>query len=130
MLRYVVSDSLQASEKTRFTFNIGNRRSVLVKIKVAGSYTASNTESNHVAGEYTVRLWSTGTGATSDSSAAQLDFGYVYQLSNYTFTGNTNGTCTIDIANPTGDPNVYLSYVVELVNATSYAGTLASVTTV
>ena len=57
MLKYLVTDTLNSGQKTRFTFNIGGRRSVLVKIKVAGSYTASNTGSNHVAGEYTVRLF-------------------------------------------------------------------------
>ena len=130
MLKYVVLDSLAGAQKTRFTFNISNRRSVLVKIKVAGSYTASNAEVNHMAGEYTVRLYATGSGATSDSSSAQLDFGYGYDLGDYTFTANTNNTCTIDIASPNSNPDYNPSYVVELLSATSYAGTLASVTTI
>ena len=99
------------------------------------SYTASNTASNHAAAEYTVRVFCNSTGGASDSSSAQLDYGYTYDIGHYTFTNNSSFSFDIDIANPTGDPGCVVTYVVELIsiaNSTSTSGSysLDSITTV
>jgi len=133
--RFVATDTLGGGEKTRFSFTGATRRAALIKIKAVLSYTASNTSSNHAAAEYTVRVFCNSTGGADDNSSAQLDYGYIYDIADYTFTNNSSFSFDIDIANPTGDPSCSVTYVVELISIVNSTGTsgsysLDSITTV
>jgi len=115
--KYYVTDSLDTAQDTRFTFNGPSGSSALIQIKAVGSWTSSDTATNHPAGIFSARLFTNTSGDTTDSSSVNLEFGYGYQAADWTFTNGGSNSYTIDIENPTDDDGVTFSYEVTIFNA-------------
>ena len=110
--KYYVRDTLNGSQSTRFTFSGTDRTSALITINAAGSWTASNTATNHPAGIFISRVMANSSGDTADSGTVVTPFAYQYSTGSYTFTNAGSFVYTIDIANPTGDDGVSFFYEV------------------
>jgi hypothetical protein len=117
--KYYVSDTLNGSQSTRFTFSGTDRTSALITINAAGSWTASNTGNNHPAAMFMCRVMTNSSGAASDASSVTTPFAYQYSTGSYTFTNSGSFVYTIDIANPTGDDGVGFFYEVTVQSAAS-----------
>ena len=115
--KYYVSDTLNAGQLTRFTFTGTDRTSVMITINATGSWTASNTGSNHVAAQFVSRVFTNSSGTSSDSSSVTTPFAYTYSTSNYAFNNAGGNGYSIDITNPTGDSGVSFFYEVIIQNA-------------
>jgi len=114
--KYYVRDTLNGSQSTRFTFSGTDRTGVMITINAVGSWTASNTASNHVAAQFMGRAF---TNNAQDTSFADLTavFASTYATGNVTFTNSGSNVYTIDVANPTGDDGVSFFYEIILHNA-------------
>ena len=88
----------------------------MITINAVGSWTASNTASNHVAAQFMGRAF---TNNSQDTSFANLTavFASTYATGNVTFTNSGSNVYTIDVANPTGDDSVSFFYEIILHNA-------------
>ena len=114
--KYYVRDTLNGSQSTRFTFSGTDRTCAMITINAVGSWTASNTASNHVAAQFMGRAF---TNNSQDTSFAGLTavFASTYGTGNVTFTNSGSNVYTIDVANPTGDDGVSFFYEIILHNA-------------
>ena len=114
--KYYVRDTLNGSQSTRFTFSGTDRTGVMITINAVGSWTASNTASNHVAAQFMGRAF---TNNDEDTSFAGLTavFATTYDTNDVTFTNSGSNVYTIDVANPTGDDGVSFFYEIILHNA-------------
>jgi len=114
--KYYVRDTLNGSQSTRFTFSGTDRTGAMITINAVGSWTASNTASNHVAAQFMGRAF---TNNSQDTSFADLTavFASTYATGNVTFTNSGSNVYTIDVANPTGDDGVSFFYEIILHNA-------------
>ena len=114
--KYYVRDTLNGSQSTRFTFSGTDRTGAMITINAVGSWTASNTASNHVAAQFMGRAF---TNNDEDTSFAGLTavFATTYDTNDVTFTNSGSNVYTIDVANPTGDDGVSFFYEIILHNA-------------
>ena len=114
--KYYVRDTLNGSQSTRFTFSGTDRTGAMITINAVGSWTASNTASNHVAAQFMGRAF---TNNDQDTSFAGLTavFASTYDTNDVTFTNSGSNVYTIDVANPTGDDGVSFFYEIILHNA-------------
>ena len=110
--KYYVRDTLNGSQKTRFTFQGTDRTSAMITINATGSWTASNTGNNHPAAVFMCRVMTNSSGTASDASTVTTPFAYTYTTGSYTFTNSGSFVYTIDIANPTSDDGVSFFYEV------------------
>ena len=110
--KYYVRDTLNGSQKTRFTFLGTDRTSAMITINATGSWTASNTGNNHPAAVFMCRVFTNSSGDSADSTTVTTPFAYTYSTSNYTFTNSGSFVYSIDIANPTSDDGVSFFYEV------------------
>ena len=117
--KYYVIDVLDSGEKTRFTFSGTDRTCAMITINATGSWTSSNTASNHVAAQFMFRVLTNSSGDASDGSTITTPFAYTYTTGSYTFSNSGSYVYTVDIANPTGDDAVTFSYEVIIQNAVS-----------
>ncbi len=115
--KYYVSDTLDSGQLTRFTFTGTDRTSAMITINATGSWTASNTGSNHVAAQFVSRVFTNSSGTSSDSATVTTPFAYTYSTSNYAFNNSGGFGYSIDITNPTGDSGVAFFYEVIVQNA-------------
>ncbi len=115
--KYYVSDTLDSGQLTRFTFTGTDRTSAMITINATGSWTASNTGSNHVAAQFVSRVFTNSSGTSSDSSSVTTPFAYTYSTSSYAFNNSGGFGYSIDITNPTGDSGVAFFYEVIVQNA-------------
>ena len=115
--KYYVSDTLNGSQKTRFTFSGTDRTSAMITINAVGSWTASDTANNHVAAQFMCRVFTNSSGTAADNSTVTTPFAYTYTTGSYTFTNSGSFVYTIDIANPTADDGVSFFYEIILQNA-------------
>ncbi len=107
--KYYVRDTLNGSQSTRFTFSGTDRTCAMITINAVGSWTASNTASNHVAAQFMGRAF---TNNSQDTSFAGLTavFASTYGTGNVTFTNSGSNVYTIDVANPHGDDGLSFFY--------------------
>jgi len=115
--KYYVSDTLNSGQLTRFTFTGTDRTSAMITINATGSWTASNTATNHVAAQFVSRVFTNSSGTSSDSSTVTTPFAYRYSTSSYAFSNSGGNSYSIDITNPTGDSGVSFFYEVIVQNA-------------
>jgi len=115
--KYYVSDTLNSGQLTRFTFTGTDRTSAMITINATGSWTASNTGSNHVAAQFMCRVFTNSSGTSSDSSSVTTPFAYTYSTGSYAFNNAGGNGYSIDITNPTGDSGVSFFYEVIVQNA-------------
>ncbi len=115
--KYYVSDTLDSGQLTRFTFTGTDRTSAMITINATGSWTASNTGSNHVAAQFMCRVFTNSSGTSSDSASVTTPFAYTYSTSSYAFNNSGGFGYSIDITNPTGDSGVAFFYEVIVQNA-------------
>jgi len=128
--RYYAVDTLNAAQKTRFTFSGEDRAGCMITINAVGDYGASNTGNNHVAAQFMSRVFTNSSGDSTDSSTVATVFAYTYSTTNYTFTNSGSDVYTIDIENPTGDAGVTFSYEVIIQSTLQGTHQLTSVSTV
>ena len=114
--KYYVRDTLDSGESTRFTFSGTDRTSAMITINAAGSWTASNTASNHVAAQFMGRAFTNSSGTSSFAGLTAV-FASTYATGNVTFTDGGSNVYTIDVQNPTGDDGVSFFYEIILHNA-------------
>ena len=115
--KYYVSDTLNSGQLTRFTFTGTDRTSAMITINATGSWTASNTGSNHVAAQFVSRVFTNSSGTSSDNSTVTTPFAYTYSTGSYAFNNSGGNVYSIDITNPTGDSGVSFFYEVIIQNA-------------
>jgi len=114
--KYYVRDTLDSGESTRFTFSGTDRTCAMITINAVGSWTASNTASNHVAAQFMGRAFTNSSGTSSFANLTAV-FASTYATGNVTFTDGGSDVYTIDVANPTGDDVVSFFYEIILHNA-------------
>jgi len=115
--KYYVRDTLNSGQLTRFTFTGTDRTSAMITINATGSWTASNTATNHVAAQFVCRVFTNSSGTSSDSSTVTTPFAYTYSTGSYAFNNSGGNGYSIDITNPTGDSGVSFFYEVIIQNA-------------
>ena len=129
--KYYITDNLNSGESTRFSFSGTDRTCAMITINAVGSWTSSNTASNHVAAQFMCRVFTNSSGDSADSTTVTTPFAYTYSTSNYTFTNSGSFGYTIDIANPTGDDGVTFFYEVIMHMGNPFSGhTLTASSTV
>jgi len=116
--KYYVRDTLNAGQLTRFTFVGTDRTSAMITINATGSWTASNTATNHPAAQFMCRVFTNSSGTSSDNATVTTPFAYTYSAaSHYAFNNSGGNGYSIDITNPTGDDGVSFFYEVIIQNA-------------
>ncbi|QCW22982.1 hypothetical protein [Synechococcus phage S-B05] len=111
--KYYVRDTLNSGQLTRFTFVGTDRTSAMITINATGSWTASNTATNHPAAQFMCRVFTNSSGTSSDSATVTTPFAYTYSAaSHYAFNNSGGNGYSIDITNPTGDDGVSFFYEV------------------
>ena len=114
--KYYVVDNLGAGQLTRFTFAGTDRTCCMITINAVGSWTASNTSSNHVAAQFVSRVFTNSSGDSTDNSTVTTPFATTYGTGSYAFNNAGSFGYSIDITNPTGDSGVSFSYEVIIQN--------------
>ena len=116
--KYYVRDTLNSGQLTRFTFVGTDRTSAMITINATGSWTASNTATNHPAAQFMCRVFTNSSGTSSDNATVTTPFAYTYSAaSHYAFNNSGGNGYSIDITNPTGDDGVSFFYEVIIQNA-------------
>lgn len=116
--KYYVRDTLNSGQLTRFTFVGTDRTSAMITINATGSWTASNTSTNHPAAQFMCRVFTNSSGTSSDNSTVTTPFAFTYSAaSHYAFNNSGGNGYSIDITNPTGDDGVSFFYEVIIQNA-------------
>jgi hypothetical protein len=116
--KYYVRDTLNSGQLTRFTFVGTDRTSAMITINATGSWTASNTSTNHPAAQFMCRVFTNSSGTSSDSATVTTPFAFTYSAaSHYAFNNSGGNGYSIDISNPTGDDGVSFFYEVIIQNA-------------
>jgi len=116
--KYYVRDTLNTGQLTRFVFTGTDRTSAMITINATGSWTASDTASNHVAAQFMSRVFTNSSGTSSDNATVTTPFAFTYSSgSHYAFNNSGGFGYSIDITNPTGDDGVQFFYEVIIQNA-------------
>ena len=116
--KYYVRDTLNSGQLTRFTFVGTDRTSAMITINATGSWTASNTSTNHPAAQFMCRVFTNSSGTSSDNATVTTPFAFTYSAaSHYAFNNSGGNGYSIDITNPTGDDGVSFFYEVIIQNA-------------
>ena len=128
--KYMQVKILNSGQGTKFTFTGTDRTAALITIKVAHSWTASNTGNRHGSAIFAAKFFNTSTGGTGWGGITLIQTDG-YSTGNFILSNESGFDYSIKVNNPLSDSGISFCYDIEVMSASNTSKhSLTSVTVV
>tara|TARA_B000000557_G_C20678095_1_gene401897 strand:+ start:23 stop:769 length:747 start_codon:yes stop_codon:yes gene_type:complete len=128
--KYMQVKILNSGQGTKFTFTGTDRTAALITIKVAHSWTASNTGNRHGSAIFAAKFFNTSSGGTGWGGITLIQTDG-YSTSNFILANESGFGYSITVNNPLSDSGISFCYDIEVMSASNTSKhSLTSVTVV